>query len=347
MARRGWGRGQRADRPPAARPDARHDRPPRPPAAAPQRRCWRGPPPARLAGALHLPARARLRRGDRGAAGAGRVPGVRGRGDDDGGHVRRGVRAVAGRRVPGGRGARDAGGDRQGDDGSRELRLAAGARQHPGGQPPAVGRPVQPLARQGRGPAAVRVHAAVRDHLQPRDAARVRGAGRIDRCVLADPPVRGPRRARRGRAGCTPRPSTISMSTTAPAGSGRGRSSPTRSTSRTGRSPASPSRTPRWRTARHRTCSCRRARCRCRTTWPTGSGWASGRTSSAGPELSIFANMRAGAYTQSGLHVLADGRGPEPLDPLDWLRLGTLGGARALGLRRRRSGRSRRARRPT
>ncbi len=42
--------------------------------------------------------------------------------------------------------------------------------------------------------------------------------------------------------------------------------------------------------------------------------------------------MRAGAYTQSGLHVLADGRGPEPLDPLDWLRLGTIGGARALGL---------------
>jgi len=53
---------------------------------------------------------------------------------------------------------------------------------------------------------------------------------------------------------------------------------------------------------------------------------------SAGPELSIFANIRAGANTQSGLHVLADGRGPEPLGPLDWLRLATLGGARALGL---------------
>jgi guanine deaminase len=53
---------------------------------------------------------------------------------------------------------------------------------------------------------------------------------------------------------------------------------------------------------------------------------------SAGPELSIFANMRAGAYTQSGLHVLADGRGPEPLEPLAWLRLATLGGARALGM---------------
>jgi guanine deaminase len=53
---------------------------------------------------------------------------------------------------------------------------------------------------------------------------------------------------------------------------------------------------------------------------------------SAGPDLSIFANMRAGADTQSGRHVLAEGRGPEPLDPLDWLRLGTLEGARALGM---------------
>ena len=53
---------------------------------------------------------------------------------------------------------------------------------------------------------------------------------------------------------------------------------------------------------------------------------------SAGPELSIFANMRAGAYTQSGLHVLADGRGAEPLGPLDWLRMGTLAGAQALGI---------------
>jgi guanine deaminase len=51
-----------------------------------------------------------------------------------------------------------------------------------------------------------------------------------------------------------------------------------------------------------------------------------------GPELSIFANMRAGAYTQSGLHVLAEGRGPEPMGPLEWLRLATLGGAKALGL---------------
>ncbi len=57
---------------------------------------------------------------------------------------------------------------------------------------------------------------------------------------------------------------------------------------------------------------------------------------SAGPELSIFANMRAGAYIQSGLRVLAEERGEPgddttPLQPLDWLRLATYDGARALG----------------
>jgi cytosine/adenosine deaminase-related metal-dependent hydrolase len=50
-----------------------------------------------------------------------------------------------------------------------------------------------------------------------------------------------------------------------------------------------------------------------------------------GPELSIFAVMRAGAYTQSGVRtMLGDGR--PLLKPLDWLRLGTLEGARVLGI---------------
>jgi guanine deaminase len=52
----------------------------------------------------------------------------------------------------------------------------------------------------------------------------------------------------------------------------------------------------------------------------------------AGPELSIPANMRAGAYTQSGLRVLAGDAAGAPLGPLDWLRMGTFEGARALGL---------------
>ena len=48
------------------------------------------------------------------------------------------------------------------DRGTYDSRLAPG--QHPRGQPPAVRRPVQPLARHGRRPAPVRVHAAVRHH---------------------------------------------------------------------------------------------------------------------------------------------------------------------------------------
>ncbi|HVQ21912.1 MAG TPA: amidohydrolase family protein, partial [Candidatus Saccharimonadia bacterium] len=66
----------------------------------------------------------------------------------------------------------------------------------------------------------------------------------------------------------------------------------------------------------------------------------------AGPELSIFAAMRAGAYTQNGLRVIeaqTTARSPSPetaptvamaraSSPLEWLRLGTLEGARALGI---------------
>jgi guanine deaminase len=50
-----------------------------------------------------------------------------------------------------------------------------------------------------------------------------------------------------------------------------------------------------------------------------------------GPDLSIFSVMRAGAYTQSGLRSMLGETRP-PLAPLDWLRMGTLDGARALGL---------------
>jgi guanine deaminase len=50
----------------------------------------------------------------------------------------------------------------------------------------------------------------------------------------------------------------------------------------------------------------------------------------AGPDLSIFAAMRAGAYTQNGRRAML-GDPQRPLEPLDWLRLATLGGAQALG----------------
>jgi guanine deaminase len=52
---------------------------------------------------------------------------------------------------------------------------------------------------------------------------------------------------------------------------------------------------------------------------------------SGGPELSIFAAMRVGAYAQQALQIVGGDLRPL-LDPLGWLRLGTLGGAVALGL---------------
>lgn len=52
---------------------------------------------------------------------------------------------------------------------------------------------------------------------------------------------------------------------------------------------------------------------------------------SGGPDPSIFEAMRVGAYAQNALQAVAGERRPG-LDPLGWLRLGTLGGAEALGL---------------
>jgi guanine deaminase len=52
---------------------------------------------------------------------------------------------------------------------------------------------------------------------------------------------------------------------------------------------------------------------------------------SAGPDLSIFGGMRVGFYAWNALRV--EGRVAAPvLAPLDWLRMGTLGGARVLGI---------------
>jgi guanine deaminase len=51
----------------------------------------------------------------------------------------------------------------------------------------------------------------------------------------------------------------------------------------------------------------------------------------AGPDAPLFSVMRAGAYTQNALRAARLSDDP-PLSPADWLRLGTLGGAEALGL---------------
>ena len=50
-----------------------------------------------------------------------------------------------------------------------------------------------------------------------------------------------------------------------------------------------------------------------------------------GPDLSIFTVMRVGSYMQNARRVAGVEAGPV-LSPLDWIRLGSLGGAQALGL---------------
>jgi len=52
----------------------------------------------------------------------------------------------------------------------------------------------------------------------------------------------------------------------------------------------------------------------------------------AGPEVSIFSVMRAGAVTQRVLVLTGRADRATALRPLDWLRMATLGGAEALGL---------------
>jgi guanine deaminase len=56
-----------------------------------------------------------------------------------------------------------------------------------------------------------------------------------------------------------------------------------------------------------------------------------GRYLAAGPDVSLFATMRAGAYTQNGRRAMLFDPEP-PCTPIEWLALGSLGGARALGL---------------
>lgn len=51
----------------------------------------------------------------------------------------------------------------------------------------------------------------------------------------------------------------------------------------------------------------------------------------AGPDVSLFGEMRAASYTQSGRRTMLGDSEP-PMKPFDWLRLGSLEGARALGL---------------
>ena len=62
-----------------------------------------------------------------------------------------------------------------------------------------------------------------------------------------------------------------------------------------------------------------------------GLGIGLGSDVAGGPELSLFTVMRAGAWSQVAHRTLTGDAAPL-LGPMDWLRLGTLDGARALGL---------------
>ncbi len=62
-----------------------------------------------------------------------------------------------------------------------------------------------------------------------------------------------------------------------------------------------------------------------------GLGVGLGSDVAGGPDLSIFTNMRVGFYAQNARRVAGTETGPI-LTPLDWMRIGSLDGARALGL---------------
>ena len=62
-----------------------------------------------------------------------------------------------------------------------------------------------------------------------------------------------------------------------------------------------------------------------------GLGVGLGSDVAAGPDPSIFSVMQVGAYAQAALRTVGGEQRPV-LAPLDWLRMGTLDGARALGL---------------
>ena len=228
-------RARRGRRPAAVGGAARPRRPPRPPAAAAERRPRRRARPADLARAVHLPAGARVRRGRRptrlaplawqafAAAGTttALVYGAVYEASLDAtfrAAEAHGIRAIVGKVMMDRDHLRHRPSTRRRSS-SRTLRETAEliARWH--------GADDDRLA--------VRGHAAVRRLVHGGPAARVRRAGRLDRRVLADPPLRGSRRDRRGRA-AVPRGARLRRRLRpGRRRSGRGPCSPTRSTCRT------------------------------------------------------------------------------------------------------------------
>ena len=85
-------------------------------------------------------------------------------------------------------------------------------------------------------------------------------------------------------------------------------------------------------TARRRTCSSPPASCRSRATSRPGSGVGLGSDVAGGPDLSIFTQMRVGAYAQNALRGRRGGTAGVPMSPSTGCGSATLGGRAALGL---------------
>ena len=281
------------------------------------------------------------------AAGAGGVPRVRRRRHDDGRRLRGAVGGLDRCGLRRRRGARHSGRHRQGDDGSAQLRHRDRAGRDPRDQPAPVGR-----ARRRAGTAPMAGGCSTRSRLASRSAAPPTCCASPPPLaahawrVLADAPVARTRpRSPRSR-GSFPRRATTSTSTTAPAPSARGRSWRTPSTCRRARSSG-------WSRADARVAHCPASNLFLSSgMMPLGAYRAAGMTVglgsdvAAGPEVSIFSVMRAGAVDP------ARARADRPRGPgrcAAPARLAADGDARRrarAGARGRRSARWRRGRRP-
>ena len=336
-------------RPPAVGGPARHGRPPRPPAAAPERRARGRDGPAGLARALHLPARARLRRRRRPSvvapaawrafAAAGTttalVYGAVYEASLDAtfrAAEAHGIRAIVGKVMM--------------------DRITYDPTIDPADDPrserwPKSARLIERWHGADGRPAALRRHAAVRRLVHGRAAARVGGPrprrpAPTGRRTCPRTAARSPR-----SRGCSPTRSTTSTSTTAPAGSGQrtvlahavhlsDRELDAPGGDGDARRPL-PDLEPVPRVGGDAARALPRGRA-------AGRVWA--RTWPAGPDLSIFSVMRVGFYAQNARRVagVEAGRSLEPARLAPPRLAGRRAGARA---RRRRPARSRPARRPT